>query len=135
MFIFIDVLLLVPVLAVVLLSPAMGFYSSLRFWPALLLTAGLMMVGTGLCCALAHHLVDVKLWWPGVDFDGFTFAEQLRDVHPGYRTKAQALINSRMGIPWPLAAMMLIVVVVLPYTLVSFSVVRCVRNRRAKNTA
>ena len=138
MFLLVDLVVILVGLVVVAAPIAFGA-GGLGFLRGLTASLVAIYLGTFLFCALGHYGIDVKLWWLGLDRSGFTFEEQLRTVAPEDRDRAQRLINSRMGLPWPFRAIMSSVVLLTPYTCVAFPVARLgrtlLRRRRLRRSA
>jgi hypothetical protein len=65
----------------------------------------LMLLLLLLFSAWSHYYVDLQLHVMGFDFHGMSAEERIRNVAPELRDKADSLYWPKMGIGWPLKAM------------------------------
>lgn len=77
--------------------------------------------------------VDLEALWMGVDLDGVTTTERMRDVAPEHRDYAEGLVFSprRLGIGWPVKALFALAITV-PYAGICFSGTRLIRRTLAR---
>lgn len=120
------------------LTVLLGF-AVLALPPAVALTRTDVLPGIGVSLVLTAIMivlfywwrdtaVDVNLWWLGVDPEGWTMEARTRNVRSEMKDHAEALYGSRMGVGWPLSAIMAITLLLLPYTCLSFLGVRLGRR-------
>jgi hypothetical protein len=116
------------ILAIILITPfAMPFLLRRKGYVASLLLSSFLSFIT---CVL---LVSCLAYWPdlyaslrldylGFDFDGWSDEERLRNIAPEFRDEAIKLYWSRMGIGWPLQAI-IGAILLIPYQIVASGLV------------
>lgn len=103
---------------------------------SLLLSSFLSLIVCVLLVSLLAYLpdlyADLRLDYLGFDFDGWSDEERVRNIAPELRNEAMKLYQSRMGIGWPLKAIMGSILLI-PYQIVASIFVFMVSKKLKKH--